>query len=138
MSIAEDNRELLKKIMEVSARDKDELRSYFSPEARFYEPESLPYGGEYYGEDRFKEFREVFAATWSEMSFEMRDILTSDTRAATFGFFTVTSRATGKSTTFPLCEVWEFEDGKIIRVDAIYGDTAKVLEALTPDDGAGG
>ena len=133
MSTAEDNRKLLMDIMEISARDKSAMWEYFSPEARFYEPESLPYGGEYHGHARFEEFNAILADTWSDISIDFRDIMTSDSRATTFSFATFTSRATGKSATMPMCEVWEFADGKIVRVDAIYGDTAAVLRALTPD-----
>lgn len=133
MSRADENRELLRQVTEASARSKDEMMQYFSPDARFYEPESLPYGGEYHGPERFAEFIDVFAATWSSITTEVIDVLASDTRATTFSVATFTSRATGKSATIPLCEVWEFADGKIVRVDAVYGDTVPILRALAAE-----
>lgn len=131
MSAAEKNREALKAIYDhFFAGDVAAMATYLRDDAVIYEAETLPYGGEYTGPQGLHDVLSRVMGTWSDVSFEIAHFLASDKAAAAFGTFHVTSRDTGKKTSFKLCEVWEFEDGKVTSVSPVYGDTALALRAL--------
>ncbi len=130
MSQSEQNRAMLEKIYALFfAGEIDKMTEYLSDDAVITEVQSLPYPGQYFGKDGLRTIVGKLMETWDDLAFEMDDILASDSRAAGIGTFSATSRATGRRVSFPMCEVWEFVDGKIVSCMPIYGDTAQVRQA---------
>ena len=129
-SAIQDNIARLRKIYDCfTSGDIKTMCTYMSDDAVIVEVQSLPYAGEYTGPSGLAEVIGHLGSTWDNLNFELEDILASETRAAGFGTFSGTARATGKPVSFKLAEVWTFKDGKVTRCEPIYGDTAAVREA---------
>jgi uncharacterized protein len=66
---------------------------------------------------------------WSGFSATADDFMVEGDRVVSFGRYSGTYRATGKSMTAPFAHLWTVRDGKLASF-LMYTDTAKVLEAL--------
>lgn len=132
MSNAERNRALLDKIYACFfAGDIPAMCGYLAEDVVIAEVENLPYGGDYVGHQGMIDVAAALGGIWDELALTVDDTLASETRVAALGTFSARAKATGKRVSFPMVEVWTFrEDGKVTRIEPIYGDTAQVLDAV--------
>jgi ketosteroid isomerase-like protein len=103
----------------------------WAPELTIVEVDSLPYAGSYRGREQWLDLFNRLMTTWTDLALTVDDLLVSDTRVAAYGTFTAKSTKTGKPVKFPMVEVWELKDGKIVGCAPVYGDTHMVVEALS-------
>lgn len=135
MSNAERNRATLDKIYACFfSGDIAGMCGYLADDVVIAEVENLPYGGDYVGHQGMLDVAAALGGTWDDLALTVDDTLSSETRVAALGTFSGRSKATGERVSFPMCEVWTFrEDGKVTRIEPIYGDTAQVRQALRLD-----
>ena len=107
----------------------DAMAALFSPEVEVFQASGLPYGGTYKGIEGFKEQVARILEFWQELSFDVSQLLANDEVVVAYGEWSGTVKATGKKVRFPMTEAWHFEQGKVVRILPIYGDTAAVQEA---------
>jgi uncharacterized protein len=113
------------------AADRSALLLTLHPEIVLYQPESLPYGGEWRGREAFGQWLDAFVRTWT-------DVTPTDPVFHTCGddmiISTVTmrasSRATGREIVMPICQVIRFSAGLPIEWRNFAWDTAKMLDAI--------
>lgn len=132
MSNIERNRALLDKIYACFfAGDIAGMCSYLAEDVVISEVDSLPYGGDYVGHQGMIDVATALGGVWDDIALTVDDTLASETRVAALGTFSARSKSTGDRVSFPMAEVWTFrEDGKVTRIEPIYGDTAQVIRAM--------
>lgn len=115
--------------------DRDALLNTLHRDIVLYQPESLPYGGEWRGREGFAHWLDAFVRTWT-------DITPIDPVVHACGddviVSTVTMRArartTGTSISMPMCQVIRFSDDLPIEWRNFAWDTARMLGALDTTD----
>jgi uncharacterized protein len=114
------------------AEDRDALLDTLHPDIVLYQPESLPYGGEWHGREGFARWLDAFVGAWA-------DITPTDPEIHACGdnvvVATVTMRARAHATAtlivMPICQVIRFSDDHLpIHWRNFAWDTAKMLDAL--------
>jgi ketosteroid isomerase-like protein len=113
------------------AADRSALLATLHPDIVLYQPESLPYGGEWRGREAFGQWLDAFMQTWT-------DVTPTDPVFHTCGndtlISTVTmcasSSTTRKKIVMPMCQVIRFSSGLPIEWRNFAWDTAKMLDAI--------
>jgi uncharacterized protein len=103
---------------------------FWSDDAVVSVPKCLPYGGDY-TRDRMGDYRKAMMGEWDVMPRPPQLYAAAD-KVFLIGNWTGKARATGKPVDMPLLEIFTIRDGKIVHDEFFFGDTAALLEALTP------
>ena len=114
-------------------REGGDAFALFHPEVRLEQPASLPHGGWHEGHDGIKAMGVTFAEHWERTIGPARITGCGDT-AVQVTEQTWTSKATGRSATVDVVELFEFRDGLISEVRVFQQDTALLLATL--DEGS--
>ena len=125
------NRETLTRAYEfLAAGNIDGWWSIFDLDVVFDEAPCLPYGGTHRGLEAAKKANgDIFEAyDWSRAVIE--DIAASGDMTIAYLQFSCRGRATGKKTSFPITELYQFRDGKVIEWRACYFDVTLSLDVL--------
>src|SRR5690606_12290767 len=113
------------------AIDREALLATLHPDIILYQPESLPYGGQWKGREEFGCWLDAFVNTWA-------DVVPTDPVFHVCGahnvIVTVTMRAKAKATgtpiEIPMCQVVRFSDRLPIEWRNFSSDTVRMLNAL--------
>lgn len=111
----------------------DEARDMVSEKVVVREPAAIPYGGDHDGLQGFDRFRSIFAATWKRWEDGPMWYAESAGTVAKYNTITATSRATGRTYTTRLVELFTFEEGLIVEAVVFYQDVPGFLDAIRPD-----
>ena len=114
----------------LSGRAPMEHNNYWSPDAVISVPKWLPYGGDY-TMDRVMEYGGAMMSTWDVKPAPPSLYGVAD-KVFLHGRWTGTARATGKAVDMALLEIFTVRDGKIVRDEFFFEDSAALLEALKP------
>ena len=111
------------------AGDVDGAKALMSPDLRIEQPASLPHGGVHSGPDAMGTMGARFAEHWD------REIGPADLRPWGDGAVQVTtqtwtSKATGRSATVEVVELFQVKDGLITEIKVFQQDTALLLATL--------
>jgi ketosteroid isomerase-like protein len=111
------------------AGDRDGARALLHPDLRIEQPGSLPHGGSHHGPDGMDAMGAAFAVHWD------RDIGPADLRscgdlAVQVTTQTWTAKATGRSATVDVVELFQFTDGQIVEIRVFQQDTHLLLATL--------
>jgi ketosteroid isomerase-like protein len=110
-------------------REGGDAFALFHPEVRLEQPASLPHGGWHEGHEGIKAMGVTFAEHWDRTIAPARITGCGDT-AVQITEQTWTSKATGRSATVDVVELFEFRDGLISEVRVFQQDTALLLATL--------
>lgn len=102
----------------------------FTDDTLVIEAESLPYGGEYRGASGWLTMLDRINDVWRDLSIVIDNVSGDGNMAVVCGFLTATGKATGMTVTMRLVEIWTFENGKLAKMEVVYGDTALARRAL--------
>jgi uncharacterized protein len=96
-----------------------------------YQPQSLPYGGEWRGRDAFGQWLDAFTRTWANVT-PTDPVLYTCQEDVLISTVTMRARAfaTGFEIAMPMCQVIRFTDGLPIEWRNFAWDTVAMLEAL--------
>ncbi|MGZ4695394.1 MAG: nuclear transport factor 2 family protein [Acidimicrobiales bacterium] len=111
------------------AGDRDGAFELLHPEFRLQQPASLPHGGWHHGRDGMVEMGTVFAQHWDRTITEPR-ILGCGDSVVQVTTQTWTSKATGRSATVDVVELFSFADGRITEIRVFQQDTHLLLATL--------
>jgi len=114
----------------VRAGEWEETEKYLSDDFIAYEPESLPYGGEWRGDNVFKRLFGTVMGTFDDPVVEGIDITGGDEWVYYSVNLSVSSKITGKRSTYRVIEHGRVIDGKLTELHLHYFDTAKMLKDL--------
>ena len=123
--------ETLKAIyIHIRAGEWDKVDEYLSDDFVAYEPESLPFGGEWRGENVFKRLFAAVMGSFDSPSVEPIDMSGGDEWVAYALKLSFTSTSTGQRVTYRLIENGRVIDGKLTELHLHYFDTAQILEHI--------
>ncbi|HVE26788.1 MAG TPA: nuclear transport factor 2 family protein [Sporichthya sp.] len=114
----------------VIGQDIDTLKALVSPDCVVHEPAELPYGGEYKGLDGLLA---MFGAIGRDFDFAVTGAATMDAgegKVAVRIDATFTARASGRSTSFPIAELYTLSGGQIVDIDVFYKEPGAVRALL--------
>src|SRR3954453_14002433 len=128
------NLDLIRATYEGSSSEENgrNLLAALAPDAAWTEAEGFPYAGPYVGPDALMSgvFRRL-AAEWTGYRADVHTYLEDAGRAAAFGVYSGTYKATGKTMRANFAHLYLLKDGKIASMTQ-YVDTAMVQKALEP------
>jgi ketosteroid isomerase-like protein len=131
------NRKLITDALEaVAAGDMDALWRIYDPAVTFHEAACLPYGGSHSGLEATKAAYARLCDSFSAMRSVMEAVLASRDIVIVHQTITFTAKATGRSGTLPVCELFRLRGGKVIEWRAHYFDACLVADALNGATGA--
>jgi len=132
------NTDRLKKFVDLMNKGRfDEAREMVAEHVVLHEPAAIPYGGEHKGLEGFDRFRDIFAATWKRWQDGPIWYAESDQTVVKYNTITAVSRATGRTYTTRLVELFTFENEKISDVVIFYQNVPEFLAAISPEEPAG-
>ena len=100
------------------------LGTMLHPDFLVEEAAGLPYGGTYRGLDGWRTLSKAVTSTWSK--FRIKPIAypgESETHCTVRFAISGVSRKTGRAFATTVLELWEFADGRLLRIDPYYFDT---------------
>lgn len=113
------------------AGDVDGAMQLYDPAIRIEQPASLPHGGWHQGLDGLAAMAATFAEHWDREIGEPRIVDGGDT-AVQVTTQTWTAKATGRSATVDVVELFEVADGRVIEIRVFQQDTHLLLATLEP------
>ncbi len=128
---AEQNRQkVIDAINGLIAGDGEALWRIYDPEVTFHEASCLPYGGAHQGIEATKKAYARLCDCFSAMHANMEAVLASRDIVILYQHIRATAKATGKTASFPVCELFRFRDGKVIEWRAHYFDACLMASVL--------
>lgn len=111
--------------------DRESMLTTLHPDIVLYQPESLPYGGQWKGRDGFGSWLDAFVATWTNIkpADPVFHLCGDETLVSTVTMH-ATARSTGVHVEMPMCQVIRFSDDLPIEWRNFAWDTARMLDAL--------
>ena len=106
----------------------DEAEKYISDDFIIYEPDSLPYGGEWKGKDVFRRLFPAVMGSFDNPSPEPVEMTCGKEWANYIVNLSVTSKKTGIRTTYRVIESARVIDGKMTEMYLHYFDTAQMVK----------
>lgn len=113
------------------AGDRDGARALLHPDLRIDQPASLPHGGTHHGPDGMDAMGAAFARHWDRTigDADVRPCGDGDT-AVQITTQTWTAKATGRSATVDVVELFRIADGRIAEIRVFQQDTHALLATL--------
>lgn len=75
--------------------------------------------GEFHGIDRAREYYAQWASAWAEWSWEIEDVREQGDVVVTRTWLTGRGRGSGLVLDMRIGQIWTFEDGKVVRYEAL-------------------
>ena len=107
------------------AGDLEAAVSAIHPDCVLHEAASLPYAGDWHGRDGFRELVKVMLGAF-DLKIEGYEVYEAGDTIAMKAVGTFTPRASGRSVTMPLVEIYRIQDGMIIDADIFYKDAKEI------------
>ena len=114
----------------IRAGEWDQVDEYLSDDFVAYEPASLPFGGEWRGENVFKRLFGAVMGSFDTPSVEAIDLIGGDEWVCYILNLSFISKATGKQVTYRLIENGRVIDGKLTELHLHYFDTSDILKHI--------
>lgn len=112
------------------AGDLDGAFGLLHADFRIRQPASLPHGGRHDGRDGMAAMGATFAEHWDRTIGEARVLGCDDGSAVQVTTQTWTAKATGRSATVDVVELFSFADGRIAEIRVFQQDTHLLLATL--------
>ncbi len=113
-----------------TAGDFDGAFALLHPEFRIQQPASLPHGGLHHGRDGMVGMGSVFARYWDRVIGEPHILGCGGEQAVQITTQTWTAKATGRSATVDVAELFTVADGLIREIRVFQQDTHALLATL--------
>lgn len=113
------------------AGDRDAIAALLHPAFRIQQPASLPHGGWHHGLEGMGQMGAVFAGHWTRTIDAPRISGCGDT-VLQVTTQTWTAKATGRSATVDVVELFGFAEGRIAEIRVFQQDTHALLSTLNP------
>ena len=130
MSNTAKNLEIVKIMLENGHAGRwDIVRPYVSDGLVLRVPSSLPFGGDYHGWNGYTDILRAIGAFFSDIKAAgPREFATVGEKVIVMGTLNCKVASNGKSISFPLTDIWELKDGKVVQITAFYYDTKAIAD----------
>jgi uncharacterized protein len=108
----------------------DIVRPYVSDSLVMHVPPSLPFGGEYHGWKGYQAILKSIVSFFSELKAGPREFASVGHKVIVTATLTCRVARNGKTISFPLTDIWELKDGKVVEITAFYYDTKAIADAI--------
>ena len=108
------------------AGDWETVESLLHEDFVLYEADPLPFAGEWRGKDALQRCAAAMYGTWAEAKVDIHDITGGDTHAVTVLTLTMHPKDGSEPFSQTVCEMGEFEGGKMKSLRIHYFDAAEV------------
>jgi ketosteroid isomerase-like protein len=108
--------------------DMDRFFAFFDPEIEFHDTAGFPGPGVHRGQDAFRRHIEEWREAWVGPRAEVEEIRSVEDRVVVRITYTGVGKSSGATTTTPVSGVFEFREGRILRMRQFVGH-ADALEA---------
>lgn len=112
-----------------AAGDREGAAAIFHPQIRIQQPESLPHGGWHQGKAGLAEMGAAFGEHWTRVISDPR-IIDGGDDLVQVTTQTWTAKATGRSVTVDVVELFSFRDDLVAEIRVFQQDTAALLATL--------
>jgi ketosteroid isomerase-like protein len=92
-------------------------------------PKGLPFGGDYRGIEGYKAIIGKIGAFFTDMKGGPREFATVGDKVIVMTTLSGRIAKNGRPISFPLTDVWEIKDGKVVEITAFYYDTREISAA---------
>lgn len=116
--------------------DLDAFFEHFDDNGEIIEASSLPYGGVYKGRAEATRALMLIQQAWDDISIDFECFLPGPNIVAAIGQMRGKARSGGAALDMPLIELWRFDQGRVMSISPIYGDTHLALAILGQGGGA--
>ena len=131
------NRDVLQRFYEAEARfmaaeqpDFEPVALTLHPDCLLCEPASLPYGGEWRGQDGVERWIRMFKATWSSLEVRDSQVFGDGDTLFSRSHVYATARETNKQADWALLQQFTLQQGSILDLRPFHWDTAAIMPAL--------
>ncbi|MGV8872830.1 MAG: nuclear transport factor 2 family protein [Rhodococcus sp. (in: high G+C Gram-positive bacteria)] len=107
------------------------IAATLDPECALHVPESLAYGGDYYGPAGYEEWSKAFRDEWAALEVRSPKFIAQEDVVIVVAHCYATAKATGNDVDWPLVQLFKVRENKILELSAFYWDTAAVKAAMT-------
>lgn len=129
-TVARNRQTLIDAIDAAQAGNWDAYWDIFDPDVTFHEAACLPYGGAHRGLEATKRAYGQIGEVFSTLRSVLETVLAAGDKVILYQTITFRVQANGNSGTFPVAELFRFEDGKVIEWRALYFDSDMVCRAI--------
>jgi ketosteroid isomerase-like protein len=106
----------------------DIVRPYVADELVLHVPPGLPFGGDYHGWQGYVDILKNIGAFFTELKGGTREIATVGNKVVVMNRLSGRIARNGKPISFPLTDIWELKDGKVVSITAFYYDTKEIYD----------
>lgn len=106
----------------------DIVRPYVSDSIVLHVPEGLPFGGDYRGWQGYTDVLKAIGGFFSEIKGGPREFAAVGQKVIVTGRLSCRIAKNGKPISFPLTDIWELRDGKVVEITAFYYDTKAIAD----------
>lgn len=106
----------------------DIVRPYVSDGIVLHVPVGLPFGGDYHGWQGYMDVLKAIGSFFSDIKAGPREFATADQKVIVMGTLTCRIARNGRPISFPLTDIWEFKDDKVVQITAFYYDTKAIAD----------
>jgi len=102
-----------------------------APEVFWRQPASVPWGGDSNGPAQVGAFFSTLNQVVETTGFDVEDNIEAQNQVISYGYYAARNRATGKSSRARFVFRWQFQNGKVVRYEAVL-DSAPIVAANQP------
>ena len=114
----------------IRAGEWDAINQYLADDFTVYEPETLPFGGEWSGEHVFKRLFAAVMGTFDDPKVDPIDMSAGEEWVSYALNFSGASKTTGKRSSYRVIEHGRVVDGKLKELHLHYFDTGQMLKDI--------
>lgn len=123
-----DNKQLVDDFLDASRRgDTQRMAALLHSDFCVYEADSLPYAGEHRGLEGFLALVKRVFTSFRDTRVDIRQMLAEGDTVVVLATLSGRSKHNGEAFQVPVNEVWEFAEGRILRITPYYFDTARLV-----------
>ena len=106
----------------------DIVRPHIADDIVLHVPAGLPFGGDYRGWQGYTDILKKIGAFFTELKASPREFATVGNKVVVMARLSGRIAKNGKPISFPLTDIWELKDGKVVEITAFYYDTKAISD----------
>jgi ketosteroid isomerase-like protein len=106
----------------------DVVRPYLSDDVVLRLPPGLPFGGDYRGWQGYMDVLKKIGAFFTELKGTPREFAIMGNKIVVMNRLSGRIAKNDRLISFPLTDIWELKDGKVVEITAFYYDTKAIAD----------
>jgi ketosteroid isomerase-like protein len=106
----------------------DVVRPYVADDLVLHVPAGLPFGRDYHGWQGYMDVLKTIGGFFTDIKAGPREFATVGNKVVVMAILSCRIASNGKALSFPLTDVWELKDGKVVSITAFYYDTKAIFD----------